>query len=79
MRAMVIVKTKPDLLQIIDTLSSTGRFSCGLHGRKQQRYENCDNRNHHQQFDQRETAIGAGLHSQRPRKLEDVWKESSEH
>ena len=50
------METNPDLLKIILTLAATGGFACLLHGRQQQRNQDCDNRDDNQQFDQRKTS-----------------------
>jgi hypothetical protein len=44
------------LLDIIGALNSAGRVARRLNGGQQQAYEDPDNRDHHQQFNQRESA-----------------------
>ncbi len=49
------VQGQTDLLEIILALRLTGRFTGLLHCGQQQGDQDCDDRNDHQQFDQRET------------------------
>jgi hypothetical protein len=49
------VKTKANLLEIVNALASAGSFTGGLNGWEKQRDENRDNRDHNQQLNQCET------------------------
>jgi hypothetical protein len=53
---MVIVQRQPDLLQVVAALRAPRRFPRLLHRRQQQGDEDGDDRDHHQQFDQRESS-----------------------
>jgi hypothetical protein len=50
------------LLEVVQALTAAGRFSRRLDRRQQQGHQDADNRDHHEQFDQRETAPGV-IHS----------------
>jgi hypothetical protein len=50
----VVVQGERDLAKIILALSATSGFPRLLHGGQQQRNQNRDNRDHHQQFNDRE-------------------------
>jgi hypothetical protein len=50
------MKRQADLFEIVRALRSPGRFTGGLNGRKQQRDQHSDNRNHHEKLDQGEAA-----------------------
>ena len=52
----IVVNGKPQLLQIVRTLSPPGRLTSRLHGGQKQRNEHGDNGDDDQQFDQSETA-----------------------
>jgi hypothetical protein len=52
---VVIVSGQTQLLQVVFALGTTSGFASLLDGRQQQRHKNRDDRDHHQQFDQRET------------------------
>ena len=54
---MVCVARQPDLLQVIDTLGTTGGFTGRLYGWKQKGNQNGDDRDHDQQFNQRESTL----------------------
>jgi hypothetical protein len=41
-----------DLLEVIDTLGSSGSFSGGLHGGQEERDEDANDGDHHQQLDE---------------------------
>jgi hypothetical protein len=57
------VKRHADLLQVVRALISPRRLARGLHGRQQQGDEDGDDRNDHQQLDQREArATSLGYH-----------------
>jgi hypothetical protein len=49
------VQSQAELLQAVPALGAAGGFASLLDGRQKQGDENRDNRNHHQQFDQRKT------------------------
>jgi hypothetical protein len=51
--ALVLQEREIDLLQIVNTLRTTRRFTRRLHGRQQQRHEDADNGDHDQKFDKR--------------------------
>ena len=51
---MVVVQGQADLLQVVDALRPPGRLAGGLDGGQQQRDQDRDDRDHHQQLDQRE-------------------------
>ena len=53
---MVVVQTDTDLLEIALTLAATGSLASLLDGRQKQGDQNRDNRDDHQQLDERETA-----------------------
>ena len=52
---MKIVQCQDNLLEIVPALGSSGRFAGLLNRRKEQRDKNGDNRDDHQQFNQRES------------------------
>src|SRR5439155_22556577 len=54
--AFIVGKTKPDLLQAIGALGAPRGFTCRLHGRQQESHQNADDRNYHEQFDERKSA-----------------------
>ena len=56
MNVVIIMQRQTDLLEIVDALRTTRRLSGRLHGWQQQRDQNGDDRDHHQEFNQRETA-----------------------
>ena len=58
---MVILKSDPELLEIVLALRAAGRLAGLLYGRQQKGYENRDDGDHHQQFDDRESTF-ASLH-----------------
>ena len=64
------MKSQPNLLEIVFTLASPSRFASLLHGGQQQRNQNRDDRDHDQQFDQRETPTGRTRHKPPHEKLE---------
>ena len=51
----VIECSQPQLLHVVFALRAASRFACLLHGWKQQRNQNSDDRDHHQKFDQRKS------------------------
>ena len=51
----VIVDRQADLLQVVGALGPPRRFACGLHRRQEQGDQDCDDRDHHQQLDERES------------------------
>ncbi len=51
---MKTVQRQPDLFQVITAANASGGLAGGLHRRQQQRNQNADDRNHHQQLDERE-------------------------
>ena len=51
---MVVVERQPDLLQVVGAVQAAGGFAGRLHRRQQQPDQNADDRDDHEQFDQRE-------------------------
>jgi len=51
------VQSQTDLLEIVLTLAAASGFARLLHGWQQQSNQNRDDGNHHQQFNQRESAL----------------------
>jgi hypothetical protein len=61
------VHRQADLLEVIAALGAAGRFAGRLHGRQEQSHEHADDRDHHQQFHQRESsAPKIGRHRSHP-------------
>ena len=54
--ALVVEDPQADLLEVVLALRRAGRFACGLHRREKQRDQNADDRDDHQQFNEREPA-----------------------
>jgi hypothetical protein len=50
------VERQAELLHVVTALGAPGCFASRLHGRQQERDQNCDDGDHDQQLDQRETA-----------------------
>jgi len=50
---VVVMECNSDLFKIVFALSSAGGFTSLLDGRQQQGHQNCDDCNHHKQFDER--------------------------
>jgi len=50
---VVVVDRQTQLLQIVLALAAAGSLAGLLNCRQQQGNQNCDDRDHHQQFDQR--------------------------
>ncbi len=65
LRVGVVVDAETDLLEVVGALTAAGRFARRLHGGQQQCDEDADDRNHHQQLDQSETAK-SGSHGKFP-------------
>jgi len=53
-RVMEVMHGNANLFQMISTLHTSSGFPCGLYGRQKQGDEHTDNRNHDEQFDERE-------------------------
>jgi len=51
---LIFCCSQSQIMQVVLTLYAPSRFACGLNRRQQQCHENADNRDHDQQFDQRE-------------------------
>lgn len=51
-----LVRCQADLFQIVFAMYTTCRFPCGLYGWQEQRDQDTDRGNHHERFDERETA-----------------------
>jgi len=80
---VVIVNTKPNLLEIVTTAHSSSRFASCLHRRQQQSDHDTDDRNDHQQFDKREACPGIRSETyhdtnlsknEKQTKVEDEWQ-----
>ena len=52
---MVILTGRRHLLEIVGALRPPRRFARGLNRRQQQRHQHADDRDHHEQFDERKT------------------------
>jgi hypothetical protein len=63
---VIRVQRQAELLDIVRALDPPRCFPCRLHGRQQQRNQDANDRNHHQQLDERETAPNPPGH-RRPR------------
>ena len=59
MSALVIDKTEREVPQIILALGSACRLSCRLYRRKQQAYQDADDRDYDQQLNQGEAALSS--------------------
>ena len=59
---MVVVDGQADLLEVVDALRPPGRLAGRLHGGQQQGDQDRDDRDHHQELDEREAATKTGLH-----------------
>ena len=59
-RRVVVVHRQADLLEVVDALHAPGRLPRRLHGGQEQRDQDRDDRDHDQQFDQRESRSLAG-------------------
>jgi hypothetical protein len=55
---MVIVERQTDLLEVVAALHSPGRLARRLHGRQQHRDQDADDRDDHEELNQRKAAIG---------------------
>jgi hypothetical protein len=66
---VVIVNGNAELLQIIPALRAAGGFARLLDGRQQQGNQDRDNRDHHQQLNERERSEPV------PRPLQWTWRE----
>jgi hypothetical protein len=49
---MMVVNPKPHLFQVVSATDSVSCFPNLLHRRHKQTHQNCDDGNHHQQFDE---------------------------
>src|SRR5258708_1132828 len=54
---MIIVDRQPELLQVVDALSASGRFAGRLNGRKKQSDQNGNDRDDDEQLDQGKTTF----------------------
>ena len=54
---MKTLKRQPDLVQVITAGNASGRLTRRLDCRQQQRDQDADDRNHHQQFDERKARL----------------------
>ena len=57
MRGHVRVAGRAQVAQVIGALASSSGFAGGLHGGQQQRDQDPDDRDDHQQFDERKTVL----------------------
>jgi len=57
-----VVRCEHHLLHVVGALCAASRLAGRLHRREQERDEHPDDRNHHQQLDQREAAPQIGAH-----------------
>jgi hypothetical protein len=48
------LEREPHLLEVARAGGTVGRLACGLHGRQQEPDERADDRDHHQELDERE-------------------------
>jgi len=53
--AFVVQHGQPELLHVVRALHPSRRLSCRLHGRKQQRDQDADDRDDHEQFHEGKT------------------------
>ena len=60
---VVVVQRQADLLQVVDALGAAGGLAGRLHGGQQQADQDPDDRDDHQQLDQRESALLVGVGS----------------
>ena len=58
---VVVVMGQREILQIVAALTSPTSLTGGLHGGKQQADQGGDDRDHHEQFDKRESADESGF------------------
>ena len=56
MRVMIMMGGQAELPKIVRALRPPGRFAGRLNGRQQQRDQDADDRDHHQQLDERKAA-----------------------
>src|SRR6185437_14641684 len=73
-----VVQPKPELLQVVLALRPRRRLADFLHGRQEQADQNGDDRDYHQQFDQREPSLATSFrHIESPmeRKMKTVWRQ----
>jgi hypothetical protein len=52
---MVVVQGDPDLFEVVDALCAACSLARALNGGQEKRYQHRDDRNHDQQFDERES------------------------
>ena len=55
--ADIVVDAEADLLEIISTLDAASRLACGLDGGQKQSDQHGDDRDHHEQLDQRKATF----------------------
>ena len=55
MGRFIVMNRQAQLLHVVDALRPPRRLTSGLNGGEQQGNQNRDDRNHHQELDQRET------------------------
>ena len=53
---VIVVQAEANLFEVVDALSAAGGSPCLLHCRQQEAHKNTNNGNHHEQFNERETA-----------------------
>jgi len=64
---VIVMQRQADLLEVVRTSRPARRFPRRLHRREQQCGQNADNRDHHQQLDQRERRPRAAVRVESPR------------
>src|SRR5207244_10622833 len=57
LNALVVVQGDPDLFKVVDALGAPSRFACRLDGRQQKGDEDADDRDDHEQLDEREPKL----------------------
>jgi len=57
---VMVVESQSDLLEVVDALHPPRGLAGGLHGRQEQGDQDANDRDHHEQLDQRETMRGEG-------------------
>ena len=71
---VIVLGGQADLLEIVRALGTPRGLARGLDGRQEQRDQDGDDRDHHQQLDQREAA-GSGLRSVRSHSGSSSWRQ----
>ena len=71
---VIVLGGQADLLEVVRALGTSRRLAGGLDGGQEQRDQDGDDRDHHQQLDQREAA-GSGLRSVRSHGGSSSWRQ----